>query len=291
MLGLFRSSLVVYGDGASVGAAIKARVCRVNRLGIGDNIMATGMARGAHARGKRIAFGDYQKIIWDHNSEQSFRGNPNIAPPGSEGAADLEWIRFHRGHRIYNRHNVTTNKWEWNYAFRAQPGEIFFSPEERRFAAGVDPGVVIEPNVPARKTVAPNKQWPRKRYAEVARQLQARGYRVSQLYYPNAVPLPDVPRIKTASFRHAAAVLSRAALYIGPEGGLHHAAAAVGIPGVVLFGGFIPPQVTGYETHTNLTGGTRACGSITPCQHCTEAMGRIGVDEVVTAAEGYLNAR
>jgi hypothetical protein len=53
---------------------------------------------------------------------------------------------------------------------------------------------------------------------------------------------------------------------------------------VVLFGGFIPPSVTGYGGHANLTGGAEACGSLDPCRHCQAAMGRIGVDEVHAAA-------
>jgi ADP-heptose:LPS heptosyltransferase len=79
--------------------------------------------------------------------------------------------------------------------------------------------------------------------------------------------------------------LARAKLYIGAEGGLHHAAAALGVPAVVLFGGFIPPLVTGYETHINLTGGAQeACGSLKPCDHCRKAMDAISVEEVAAAA-------
>jgi ADP-heptose:LPS heptosyltransferase len=78
-------------------------------------------------------------------------------------------------------------------------------------------------------------------------------------------------------------------LYIGPEGGLHHGAAAVGIPAVVLFGGFIPPQVTGYKTHVNLTGGADFfCGSLQACKHCAEAMERIKSKHVCDAAKGFL---
>jgi hypothetical protein len=82
--------------------------------------------------------------------------------------------------------------------------------------------------------------------------------------------------------------MSRAALYIGGEGGLHHGAAAVGVGGVVLFGGFIPPEVTGYATHANLTGGAEACGSLDPCRHCAAAMQAIGVDEVLEHAMARL---
>jgi hypothetical protein len=62
-------------------------------------------------------------------------------------------------------------------------------------------------------------------------------------------------QIKTKGFRHALAVPQNASLYIGPEGGLHHAVASVGVAAVVLFGDFIPPAVTGYSHHANLTGG------------------------------------
>jgi hypothetical protein len=258
-------------------------------LGLGDNLMAAGMARGAAARGTRVAFGDGHKIIWDHHSEQIFRGNPNVARPGSEGAADMEWIPFYRGNRIYNRQDG--DKWAWNLDFHASPGEVFFGEQELAFARHFGQGfVLIEPNVPEFKTVAPNKQWPVPRYREVAMRLMADGVKVAQFAYGGAVTIAGARQIKTPDFRHAMAVLARAALYIGPEGGLHHAAAAVGIPAVVLFGGFIPPSVTGYATHTNLTGGASACGSLKPCPHCAEAMGKISVKDVMGAAERVLKA-
>jgi ADP-heptose:LPS heptosyltransferase len=256
-------------------------------LGLGDQLMATGMARGARARGKRIAFGDGRKIIWDHHSEQIFRGNPNIAPQGSEGAADLEWIEYYRGHRLYNRQ--AGDRWEWNYDFHAIPGEVALDEQETAFGRHYNGRVLIEPNVPEFKTVAPNKQWPVSRYREVAMRLMSEGSKVAQFCYPGMqVTIAGATQIKTPTFRHAIAVMARSALYIGPEGGLHHAAAAVGLPAVVLFGGFIPPSVTGYATHTNLTGGADACGSISPCEHCRLAMKAISVADVMDAARQIL---
>lgn len=256
-------------------------------MGLGDNLMATGMARGAHARGKRLAFGDGHRIIWDQHSELVFRGNPNIAPPGSEGARDLEWRAFYKGHRIYNKPDG--KRWTWNYDFRPVPGEMFFSADEQAFADKCGRGfVLIEPNVPQFKSCAPNKQWAVDRYQSVASQLLKSGHAVRQFLYPGAVRLNGVTGITTPSFRHALAVLHNADLYVGPEGGLHHGAAAVGIPGVVLFGGFVPPQVTGYATHTNLTGGATACGSLKRCRHCLDAMIRISVDEVFGACQKHL---
>lgn len=257
-------------------------------MGLGDQLMATGMARGARDRGKRIAFGDGRRILWDQNSEQIFRGNPNIAAPGSEGAADLEWIRYYKGHRIYNRQ--AGHRWAWNMEFRPTPGEVFLTVAEKQAGKRAGHGfVLIEPHVEAWKSVAPNKDWGAARYQDVADRLIADGHRIVQFgYAKGGSPLRGAEMVHTGSFRDALAVLSNASLYVGPEGGLHHGAAAVGINAVVLFGGFIPPQVTGYPRHANLTGGADACGSLQPCNHCRNALASISVDEVYVAAKERL---
>lgn len=258
-------------------------------LGYGDNIMAAGMARGAAQRGKRIAFGDGKRLIWDQHSKAIFDHNQNIAAPGMERASNVEWIEFYKGNRLYNQVGPKRDRWIWNYDFRPVPGEMFFTHEEKRYAAQFGEGfVVIEPNVPAFKSVAPNKQWPVDRYEMVAAALIARGCDVVQFAYGAANRVRSASFLSTPNFRLALAVLARAGLYIGPEGGMHHGAAAVGIPAVVLFGGFIPPKVTGYDAHTNLTGGAEACGSLQPCAHCTAAMNAISAEEVEEAAIRHL---
>jgi ADP-heptose:LPS heptosyltransferase len=255
-------------------------------MGLGDQLLGTGLAKGARARGKRIAFGDRTKIIWDHHSEQVFRKNPNIAPPGSERDGDLEWIPYFRGNRLYNKQG--NGRWIWNYGFKAIPGEMYFSGEELQFGRQFGKGfVVVEPNVPEHKTVSPNKQWAVSRYHVVVKELRQAGHDVVQFAHGRE-RLLLARQIKAPSFRHALAVLKNAALYIGPEGGLHHGAASVGVPAVVLFGGFIPPAVTGYDGHVNLTGGAEACGMLTKCEHCKAAMDSISVAEVLESARAYL---
>lgn len=256
--------------------------------------MATGFARGARGRGKRMAFGDGRKIIWDHNSAAIFgdRGNtnenPNVARPGDEGGRNLEWFPFYRGNRIYNENGG--DRWIWNYTFKAKPGEMFFTEAEKQVSLGHGAGfVLIEPNLPQQKPASVNKQWPVERYREIARRMIRDGMRVAQFYYGSGPRIEGAIHIKTPSFRHALAVLKNASLYIGPEGGLHHGAAAVGVPAVVLFGGFIPPAVTGYDGHANLTGSAdEACGMWSKCDHCLKAMGSISVEEVHHAARQRL---
>jgi glycosyl transferase family 9 (putative heptosyltransferase) len=257
-------------------------------MGQGDQLLATGLARGAKARGKRIAFGDGRNIIWDKHSAAIFRGNPNIARPGSERDPDIEWVPFYKGHRIYN--SLAADRWIWNHKFHAIPGEMFFDDQEieagKRF--GLD-FVVVEPQSAQWKAVAVNKDWGVGRFQEVAERLKAAGRRVVQFRGDlSAVALAGVEQMETRSFRDALAVMANASLYIGGEGGLHHGAAAVNIPAVVIFGGFIPPSVTGYAAHINLTGGAEACGSLKPCAHCRRAMTAISINDVYGAAMNKL---
>lgn len=249
------------------------------------------MARGYAAKGQKVAFGDGRRIIWDQHSEVIFRRNPNIAKPGSERDANVRWIGYFKGHRIYNRQDG--RRWIWNLEFKAVPGEVFFNPAEARNGGRFGKGfVLIEPDVPTWKSVAPNKDWGRKKYQALADKLRTEGLRLVQFRHPKSgPPLTGVDQLKTLDFRDSLAILRNAAIYVGPEGGLHHGSAAVGKPAVVLFGGFIPPSVTGYETHTNLTGGAEACGSLHPCAHCREAMRKISVEEVFSATMERLHGR
>ncbi len=264
--------------------------CGLNRVGYGDNLMASGMARGAAARGKRVALGDGNKILWDQHSQHVFLGNHNLAAPGEERRPDLEWVHHYKGHRLYNKQ--ASGRWVWNYDFYATPGEIFLTQQEKENGRRAGRGfVVIEPNVPRWKIAACNKDWGVHRYQEVVSSLAPHKPRLVQFVYGKEPILAGVSQVKTTSFRDAYAVLANAWAYVGPEGGLHHAAAAVGIPAVVLFGGFVPPAVTGYDTHVNLTGGADACGRLEKCEHCRAAMAAISIDEVANAVRFVLKQR
>ena len=250
-------------------------------MGAGDDLISTGLARGFRARGKLAAFGDGKRILWGPFSAEMFQGNPNIAKPGSERNENIEWVANYKGNRVYNKYS--NGKWHWNMDFKVTPGELYFSEWEKHQAAQsmLADFVVVEPNVEWHKAVAPNKDWGAANYDELTRRLLADGHRVVQFIHKNSRRrLRGVTTIEHHKFRQAIAMLKRASLYIGPEGGMHHAAAAVGTDAVVIMGGFIPPSVVGYDGHINLTGGAEACGTIGECAHCRIAMAKISVDEV-----------
>jgi ADP-heptose:LPS heptosyltransferase len=254
-------------------------------MGYGDELMATGLARGARDRGELVAFGDGQRIRWSPLSAEMFARNPNIAEPGSEGSARLRWVAHYPSARAYHaRPSRRDGHWRYNYSFRATPGELFYTAAERDFADGLEGGfILIEPTT---KRVAPNKQWPIDRWRELADRL-SRDFDVVQFVH-NQPAIPEARGIETPTFRHAAAAIEKAAAVILPEGGLHHASAMYQTRGVVLFGGFTPPEITGYRCHINLFTGGTACGSMKPCQHCAEAMAAISVDRVETLTRRVL---
>lgn len=265
--------------------------CRLS-VGIGDEIMGSGMARGAAARGRRTAFGDGRRIIWGPHCAEIYRNNPNVAPPGSEGAKDLEWRRYYSGSRGYVKGTKADHKagrrFVFDASFRPPRGEFFFDEAERSWASAFGTGFVIVDGYLPPKGQSMNKKW--HGWSEVAAALQEAGRDVRQFQRPveTTLPVRGARPMATPTFRHAAALLASAALYIGPEGGLHHAAAAVNIPAVVLFGGFIHPKTTGYDGHVNIFTGGAACGSLQPCDHCRDAMAKITAAQVLESAEGLL---
>jgi ADP-heptose:LPS heptosyltransferase len=266
-------------------------------MGYGDEIIGSGLARGAARRGKRIAFGDGKRIIWSRQASEIYLYNPNVAPPGSEHrATDLEWIEYYKGRRLYA--HVEGGRWLF-HDFQCKPGEIYFGADEiERIAQWRWPltefkgrpvgPIIIEPNVkPHGACAGANKQWPVDRYLSVASELVNEGYWVARMGPGGNSEHAELRRIPTVSFREALMVMSQAQLYIGPEGGLHHAAAALGVPAVVIFGGFNTPRSTGYPWHVNITVG-EPCGNTQACPHCIEAMKSIGIDRVLAAAHAQL---
>lgn len=249
-------------------------------MGLGDQLMATGMAKGAHARGKRIAFGDGRTIKWDGNSKTVFEHNPNIASPGTEWGSDLEWINFYKGSRLYNTQDLARGRWIWNYAFRQTPGEIYLTADEEMRGRRAGNGFVVIDTHRAVKPGSENRQWGMANWRALVERLRP-DFRLVQFKFRGSEPLPGVEQIE-AGFRDGLAILQHAALFVGGEGGLHHGAAATGCGAVVIFGAWTPPLVTGYAEHVNVAAeDTDFCGTFSgACEHCRKAMASIPVERV-----------
>lgn len=256
-------------------------------MGIGDNIMASGAAREARKndpRKVRIMLG--QRFIYD----DIWRWNPNIQQPGE--ACDVQ-ILYGRdpitNMRPYHKRK-SEERWTYNLDFRPILGDIYLTQGEENFAAQHHPDVIIEPHI--KSGASPNKQWGNHHWQEFVLLAKREGIRLSHMGPIGTRPLQYVELITTPTFRCAVAVMKNAKAVVLHEGGLHHAAAAINKPGVVIFGGFTPIELTGYACHHNLGVSLGdACGMRHPCKHCEAEMAKITPDEVLHKLKEVLNER
>lgn len=240
-------------------------------MGYGDELMVTGHVREMQRTDPRKVRLDYGKRLWN----EVFDHNPRIAH-GSDRDVQVYYPRVN-GLRPYAS-SKSDVRWGWR-KYKPPVGEIFFQPDEIAFAAKYSPGVVIEPNLKSR--ASPNKDWGAERWKRLVALLRAEGIKPVQLGPSGTHVVEGASLIETRSFRWACAVLARAKAAVLSEGGLHHAAAVVGVRAVVIYGGYISPEQTGYDLHVNLFTGGTPCGWRTPCKHCADAMAAISPELVL----------
>jgi ADP-heptose:LPS heptosyltransferase len=158
--------------------------------------------------------------------------------------------------------------------WKAEPGEIYLTDGEKTKESGF---VYIEPNI--KGSFGNNKDWGFDRWQAVVDALPD----IRFVQGPGR-KLRGIEQRDTGSFRGACGLLHGADFFVGTDGALHHAAAALGKRAVVVWGGLIGPETLGYDSHINLRGkGVKDCGSITPCLHCRQAMDQVKVGMVIEA--------
>lgn len=118
------------------------------------------------------------------------------------------------------------------------------------------------------------KMWHRQGWIELAHSLVARGYRIvlsgggdaAELAYVDdlalGMPAGTINAAGRLSFGASACLVSQAAVYVGPDTALTHAAAALGVPTVALFGPTDPVKWGPWpRSHAPRTNPWRRCGS------------------------------
>lgn len=249
-------------------------------MGWGDELMAAGEARRAREEfGCPVAILDRDGAprwheTWTHCPDVL---RPEVYRPGFLAITNGSRCRPYIDYTGWTKGSL---QWKWK-PYRPVPAKVLLPPDLLAWAAVQARGaVVIEPTI---KSNAPgNKQWGGWGEMVAARR------DIPWLQIGPVGTLSGVRHVYTPSFAHALAVLSVASAAVLPEGGLHHASAAVDLPAVVIFGGFISPDVTGYDTHINLFTGGAACGNRRPCQHCHQAMQEIKPAQVLAALDTIL---
>jgi hypothetical protein len=240
-------------------------------MGLGDWIMASGDAKEANEKTKKkVKLGDGVRMSWDG---QVFANNPRMA---SNSDTDVVWVKNYQGHRPYLK-GTKNGRLLFNDDYKPRAGEIYFNQLEKKNISKIDKDyIVVEPNVKRLYAHTVNKAW--------------HGWEELFKHDLPWLQLGDVTVKRytnwkeTAAFRDALQVLSKAKLFVGTDGGLHHAAAALGIPSVVIWTGFTSPRHLGYDTHTNIHDGSEPCGTYdSVCQHCLLKSKAITVEQVLDA--------
>lgn len=228
-----------------------------------------------------VVFADKKtkQVFWD----EVFENNPRILkdPEPGQKVVVVENIPLNRPYISLR----TPERYYYNLEFKAVPGEIFLTDEEK--SRGIDGAVIVEPHTKG-NSLSQNKTWPWERWQELVNRMSLPWVQVGP---EDARTLDGVKRVVTKTFREALPFVNRSRLVVTTDGALHHAAAAFGKPAVVLWGGLAPHTVLGYDTHTNICKTDRVCGSFHACAHCFDAMNAIQVDEVLKAIDERLQPR
>ena len=124
-------------------------------------------------------------------------------------------------------------------------------------------------------------------WCQLVEAFRERGQAVVQASRPGDKVLPHVSAvIRDQDVRRSLAIMRYARCVVTTDGLFHHAAAALSVPAVVIWGARTNPEILGYKTQTNLTFGDDWCGSLKQvCAHCQRAMSQIEPGRVWFAVE------
>ncbi len=183
------------------------------------------------------------------------------------------------------------------------PPALYLGEEEAAAAArllaatGSGPWVGLSPGA----AYGPAKRWPPERFAALGRELAREfGARLVLLGGPGEalvanlvktqLGLPVLDLTGKTGLRQALAVLSRLKLLVTNDSGLMHAAAALGVPLVALFGSTDPAATGPFTPRATVLRRPLPCS---PCRRRTCSLGytcltAIGVEEVLSAARPWL---
>jgi len=254
-------------------------------VGWGDELVAAGQAQRLFDAdpSTRIAIvGMDAQPRW----HEIWLGNPIIASPADVAKGEpVRSVMNGPNCRPYIVPPFTKETgWTFNQAFRCRDhiARIYLTHEER--ARGevayekYGPYVLIEPF-----TKHVNFRWAHARWAEL---VAAHPDLVFVQHTHKDSELVPGAHYERATFREACGLIASACAYVRSESGLCHAAAALGIAQVTLFGGCMDSTVMGgYPGQECLVDDDPAspCGAWLACEHCSAAMGRITVERVSDA--------
>lgn len=256
-------------------------------MGYGDEILAAGQAQRHFDETGEPSYIVNQRLkprrhpIWD--------SNPAIIQADGIFGERCHMITNAPGCRPYIVYPFTAESgWTFNRSFHAADhiAKIYLTPEELIYGRSIPrPFVLIEPF-----SKHANLTWPFDHWCALVAQnpdisfVQHTHRDTGTLHVPGAMYTPQL------TFRQACGVLNFAACYVRGESGMCHAAAALGVPTVTIWGGCMDWSVLGgYPLQIGVGVNHPPCGRYLPCDHCRKIMQSIEVDTVAAAIRRSLD--
>lgn len=169
--------------------------------------------------------------------------------------------------------------------------ELFLTEREKQKVKKVTENlgsfITIEPH--AKLDFTPNKCWEGKKWQDVVDVL-SKDYSIVQISAKGKSVLRGVEDLTgILSFREACGVIGESSLFVSTEGGLVHAANAVGVKTVVIYTGWQPMNLTAYEDNINLYPDIDCapCGLLIKCPiniKCNDCISTVDVVDAVKNA-------
>ena len=284
-------------------------------MGLGDELMITGFVEQEKKKhpNKQIVIGDLKKkIIYD---SPIYKNNPNITPINEvDRNKPIHFINYYNEARPYIDYERSSDKkWKWNMKFSPTPGNLYFTDSEKNRAISIlsaakdhwkkhnntkfkaiiffeSTSTKIDDSFFYYKMK--NKDWGESNWKELILKLKDK-YLIIQSKHGKSKKYKGVYYSPVNfDFRTACAIMNDCDLFLGPEGGFSHAAAAIRKKAIVYFGGWIHPKVTGYDFHENIyfDHSESPCGVVGyDCVHCDEARQNITVDNLFSKVTSILD--
>ena len=279
-------------------------------MGYGDEIMVTGFARIAKKK-----YPDLQIVIGNKKRELIYesiiyKNNPNITKIDElNHNLNKVWIENYVGNRPYII-KTEQDKLTWDSNFRTIKGDFFFDENEKVQSKKIINRLETEWESKNKKKFEKiiyietsrinksfdgnllgfyNRDWGYENWKKFVDNYKHK-YLFIQSLHPDSKKIDGIYSFKS-NFREACAVMSLSDFYVGWEGGFAHAAAALDKKALVLFGGWIDPQITGYSFHKNLYVNIKGspCGMQKFCSHCEKCKKLLTHDLVFSNFEKLIN--
>ena len=271
-------------------------------MGYGDDLLITKLASKIKKRhpDRQIVIGEaksnnaYHSIIYDNN--------PNISDCRNlEKNKPIHIINYHPGNRPYIDYEKSTDdNYVWNKKFTPEPGEIYFSKKEVNEAKKIlEEAKSFWKNLNSKKykkiifleTSSTkindeqfsikhiNKDWGFDNWKRLVTELK-NDYLIIHSVHKKTKKIGGIFAPNNINFRLACSIMNYCDIYIGPEGGFGHVAGALNKKAVIYFGGWITPEIIGYNFHESVyfKNINSPCGQYKRiCDHCAEAREKLTV--------------